>query len=146
LHLLSLFYSSLIGCFLTEQKKTVPFLPVKDEFHPKRNQARQKLATLPDGRFKDLASDVFAELERRYPSVADLASASMPPAPAVAPPMPAAAPATLSIPPPLAPPPTGPPPSIPPPLSQHVVEEVKVFFLFCCCYDSENSQGKAIDH
>ncbi|KAI9594331.1 hypothetical protein BDF19DRAFT_414714 [Syncephalis fuscata] len=46
---------------------TVPFLEVKSEFHPKRNQARQKLATLPKTRFKDLASDVFAELDRRYP-------------------------------------------------------------------------------
>lgn len=43
------------------------FLPVKPEFHPKRNQARQKLATLPKVRFRDLASDVYFELERRYP-------------------------------------------------------------------------------
>jgi hypothetical protein len=47
----------------------VPFLPVRDEFHSKRNQARQKLATLPDNRFKDLAADVFFELEVRYPAV-----------------------------------------------------------------------------
>lgn len=45
----------------------VPFLPVRDDFHPKRNQARQKLATLPTGRFKDLSSDVYYELSRRYP-------------------------------------------------------------------------------
>lgn len=45
----------------------MPFLPVRDDFHPKRNQARQKLATLPRNRFKDLASDVFFELKRRYP-------------------------------------------------------------------------------
>ncbi|KAM0755439.1 hypothetical protein T439DRAFT_330639 [Meredithblackwellia eburnea MCA 4105] len=44
-----------------------PFLSVRSEFHPKRNQARQKLATLPLGRFRDLASDVYFELERRYP-------------------------------------------------------------------------------
>ncbi|CAE7230326.1 unnamed protein product [Rhizoctonia solani] len=44
-----------------------PFLPVRDDFHPKRNQARQKLATLPAIRFKDLSSDVFYELGRRYP-------------------------------------------------------------------------------
>ncbi|CAI2167016.1 122_t:CDS:10 [Funneliformis geosporum] len=50
----------------------VPFLPVKDEFHPKRNQARQKLATLPPSRFKDLASDVYYELERRYPELKDM--------------------------------------------------------------------------
>ncbi|THG98490.1 hypothetical protein EW145_g7419 [Phellinidium pouzarii] len=45
----------------------VPFLPVRDDFHPKRNQARQKLATLPKTRFKDLSGDVFHELGRRYP-------------------------------------------------------------------------------
>lgn len=44
----------------------VPFLPVKEDFHPKRNQARQKLATLAIVRFKDLASDVYSELARRY--------------------------------------------------------------------------------
>ena len=42
----------------------------KDNFHPKRNQARQKLATLPPGRFKELASDVLYEIERRYPAFA----------------------------------------------------------------------------
>lgn len=46
---------------------SVPFLPVRDDFHPKRNQARQKLATLPTSRFKDLSSDVYYELARRYP-------------------------------------------------------------------------------
>ncbi|KAI0266906.1 hypothetical protein BGY98DRAFT_1102400 [Russula aff. rugulosa BPL654] len=45
----------------------VPFLPVRDEFHPKRNRARQKLGTLPMSRFKDLSSDVYYELVRRYP-------------------------------------------------------------------------------
>lgn len=45
----------------------IPFLPVRDDFHPKRNQARQKLATLPTSRFKDLSSDVYYELARRYP-------------------------------------------------------------------------------
>ena len=49
----------------------VPFLPVREDFHPKRNQARQKLATLPKNRFKDLASDVFHELCRRYPEFQD---------------------------------------------------------------------------
>ena len=37
-----------------------------------RNQARQKLATLPQNRFKDLASDVYYELERRYPDLKDM--------------------------------------------------------------------------
>ena len=45
-----------------------PYLLPKDNFHPKRNQARQKLATLPPLRFRDLATDVFYELERRFPS------------------------------------------------------------------------------
>jgi hypothetical protein len=45
----------------------VPFLPVREDFHPKRNQARQKLATLPISRFEDLSSDVYYELARRYP-------------------------------------------------------------------------------
>jgi protein SPA2 len=48
-------------------RQSVPFLPVRDDFHPKRNQARQKLATLPATRFEDLSSDVYYELERRYP-------------------------------------------------------------------------------
>ncbi|KAJ3776968.1 hypothetical protein EV361DRAFT_88999 [Lentinula raphanica] len=47
--------------------KEVPFLPVREDFHPKRNQARQKLATLPTSRFEDLSSDVYFELARRYP-------------------------------------------------------------------------------
>lgn len=46
------------------------FLLPKDTFHPKRNQARQKLATLPPPRFRDLATDVFYELERRFPRFA----------------------------------------------------------------------------
>jgi hypothetical protein len=48
-----------------------PFLTPKESFHPKRNQARQKLATLPPGRFKELASDVLYEIERRYPMSVD---------------------------------------------------------------------------
>jgi Spa2 homology domain (SHD) of GIT len=46
------------------------FLEYKDTFHPKRNQARQKLSTLPGARFRDLATDVFYELERRVPKFA----------------------------------------------------------------------------
>lgn len=46
------------------------YLLPKDNFHPKRNQARQKLATLPPLRFQDLATDVFYELERRFPMFA----------------------------------------------------------------------------
>ncbi|KAJ2445933.1 component of the polarisome, partial [Coemansia sp. RSA 2337] len=45
----------------------VPFLPVRDHYHPKRNQARQKLATLSRPKFVDLAHDVNEELKRRFP-------------------------------------------------------------------------------
>lgn len=44
-----------------------PYLIPEDTFHPKRNQARQKLSSLGPPRFRDLATDVFCELERRYP-------------------------------------------------------------------------------
>lgn len=50
-----------------KSESEVPFLPVREDFHPKRNQARQKLATLPTSRFEDLSSDVYYELSRRYP-------------------------------------------------------------------------------
>jgi hypothetical protein len=46
---------------------TPRYLLPKNNFHPKRNQARQKLSTLPLERFRQLASDVFYELERRFP-------------------------------------------------------------------------------
>lgn len=44
-----------------------PFLQPKPDFHEKRNQARQKLSSLQDSRFRDLSTDVFCELERRFP-------------------------------------------------------------------------------
>ncbi|KAI0473726.1 hypothetical protein GGR56DRAFT_696210 [Xylariaceae sp. FL0804] len=44
-----------------------PYLLPEQNFHPKRNQARQKLSTLGSPRFRDLATDVFCELERRIP-------------------------------------------------------------------------------
>lgn len=47
-----------------------PFLQPEDNFHPKRNQARQKLSTLGPPRFRDLATDVFCELERRFENFA----------------------------------------------------------------------------
>ncbi|KAG0358068.1 component of the polarisome [Podila minutissima] len=50
----------------------VPFLAVRDDYHPKRNQARQKLATLPQNRFKDLASDVYVQLERQFPTLMEM--------------------------------------------------------------------------
>ncbi|KAJ7768161.1 hypothetical protein DFH07DRAFT_954735 [Mycena maculata] len=45
----------------------VPFLPFREEFHPKRNQARQKLATLSITRFEKFTSYIYLELNRRYP-------------------------------------------------------------------------------
>lgn len=54
-----------------QRVKDVPrFLLPKTTFHPKRNQARQKLSTLPLDRFRQLATDVFYELERRVPRFA----------------------------------------------------------------------------
>ena len=47
-----------------------PALPPVQKFHPKRNQARQKLSTLPIERFRQLATDVYYELERRIPRFA----------------------------------------------------------------------------
>lgn len=52
------------------QGEVPTYLLPKENFHPKRNQARQKLSTLPAPRFRDLATDVFYELERRFPKFA----------------------------------------------------------------------------
>ena len=52
------------------QGEAPTYLLPKENFHPKRNQARQKLSTLPAPRFRDLATDVFYELERRFPKFA----------------------------------------------------------------------------
>ncbi|PSN65277.1 hypothetical protein BS50DRAFT_589696 [Corynespora cassiicola Philippines] len=49
---------------------TPKYLLPKNNFHPKRNQARQKLSTLPLERFRQLGTDVFYELERRFPAFA----------------------------------------------------------------------------
>lgn len=49
------------------EKNVEEFLAPMRSFHPKRNQARQKLSTLPAPRFSALATDVFFELERRFP-------------------------------------------------------------------------------
>ncbi|KAL5117154.1 component of the polarisome [Pleosporales sp. CAS-2024a] len=59
---------------------TPQYLLPKPNFHPKRNQARQKLSTLPLERFRQLATDVFYELERRFPrfTAGDLPRSSSP--------------------------------------------------------------------
>jgi predicted nuclease with TOPRIM domain len=58
--------------------ETPKYLLPKQTFHPKRNQARQKLSTLPIERFRQLATDVYYELERRYPR---FGGSDMPPRP-----------------------------------------------------------------
>ncbi|KAK8151705.1 cell polarity protein-like protein [Phyllosticta citrichinensis] len=60
---------------------TPKFLPPKSNYHPKRNQARQKLSTLPIERFRQLATDVFYELERRFPHFVDRVDLSVPGSP-----------------------------------------------------------------
>lgn len=57
-----------------------PHLLPRDDFHEKRNQARQKLASLQHQRFRDLATDVFCELERRFPQFAEKESRRASPA------------------------------------------------------------------
>ena len=52
--------------------KVPPFLQPRPDFHEKRNQARQKLSSLQTPRFRDLSTDVFCELERRFPQFAGL--------------------------------------------------------------------------
>ncbi|KAH8813147.1 hypothetical protein F5884DRAFT_672598 [Xylogone sp. PMI_703] len=55
------------GPGMPNEPEAPPYLLPVASFHPKRNQARQKLSTLSGARFKDLATDVFYELERRFP-------------------------------------------------------------------------------
>ena len=58
-----------------------PYLPPRKEFHVKRNQARQKLSTLQHQRFRDLAMDVFRELEKRFPQFRGRRPPNVPPPP-----------------------------------------------------------------
>ena len=46
-----------------------PFLPSVEIYHPKRNQARERLFTIPWYRFAHLVTDVVFELERRFPAL-----------------------------------------------------------------------------
>jgi len=65
-----------------EQGNTAPsFLPVNLTYHPKRNQAREKISKLAPHRFRDLTMDLVFELERRFPhlwlqAIPELESAS----------------------------------------------------------------------
>ncbi|KAG2352042.1 hypothetical protein BDR07DRAFT_1344693 [Suillus spraguei] len=65
-------YDELVRRRRNTPENDIPFLPVRDEFHPKRNQARQKLATLPSAKFEDLCSDVYFEIMRRYPEFTEM--------------------------------------------------------------------------
>ncbi|OAT09204.1 cell polarity protein [Blastomyces gilchristii SLH14081] len=61
-----------------------PYLPPRQEFHEKRNQARQVLSSLQQPRFRNLATDVLCELERRFPHFAGMdRSRRVSPAPSV---------------------------------------------------------------
>ncbi|KAL3474694.1 hypothetical protein BJX99DRAFT_173538 [Aspergillus californicus] len=60
-----------------------PFLPPRPDFHEKRNHARQRLAALQHQRFRDLGSDVFNELERRFPQFPEKESRRASPAPSL---------------------------------------------------------------
>ncbi|GAA99087.1 uncharacterized protein L969DRAFT_94269 [Mixia osmundae IAM 14324] len=71
-------YDELVRRLRAEKGNEIPFLPVKPDFHPKRNQARQKLATLPNSRFRDLGGDVFHELGRRFPHFPRVGSSGFP--------------------------------------------------------------------
>lgn len=42
------------------------FLPPEEEYHPKRNSAREKLASMSSNRFLELVVDIMKEWERRY--------------------------------------------------------------------------------
>lgn len=50
---------------IDESQAEPDFLLPKLTFHPKRNQARQKLSLLPQTRFKDLVLDISYEISRR---------------------------------------------------------------------------------
>lgn len=63
-------------CMITKKvcssiNQKVPFLPVRSDLLPKRNQARQKMATLSVLRFQELACEVLFEIEKRYAWLVD---------------------------------------------------------------------------
>jgi len=49
-----------------------PYLPSVPTFHPRRNQAREKLATLVTKRFAALLTDTVLEIRARYPGICTL--------------------------------------------------------------------------
>ena len=54
--------------YITSYSK-VPFLPIRNDLLPKRNQARQKMATLSLIRFQELSCEVMFEIEKRIPRI-----------------------------------------------------------------------------
>jgi hypothetical protein len=55
----------------------VRFLPAQAGFHPKRNEAREKLAILRPPRFQELTSDLRHELGRRHPACNEVVTPSL---------------------------------------------------------------------
>lgn len=47
----------------------LPFLQIRNDLLPKRNQARQKMATLNQERFNELSAELMFEIEKRFPFV-----------------------------------------------------------------------------
>ncbi|KAH7413235.1 prion-inhibition and propagation-domain-containing protein [Cadophora sp. MPI-SDFR-AT-0126] len=56
-------------CRREQGESAPPFLPVNLTYHPKRNQAREKISKLAPHRFRDLTMDLVFELERRFPQL-----------------------------------------------------------------------------
>lgn len=64
--------SSLVGLLLIDNclaPSAVPCLPVREDMHEKRNEAREKLSALSSHRFVQLVDDVLRELVGRYPEL-----------------------------------------------------------------------------
>lgn len=47
----------------------VPVPPLREDYHPKRNEARMKMAKLPKNAFQGISSDIHYELGRRFPEL-----------------------------------------------------------------------------
>jgi hypothetical protein len=51
---------------------------IRMDFPQKRNQARQKMATLPELKIKELGAELFFELQKRFPSLVDAMEVNLP--------------------------------------------------------------------
>jgi hypothetical protein len=51
-------------------------LPTRTDYHPKRNEARKRLATISNSFFELLGGDVYDQLDRRYPELSELEEVS----------------------------------------------------------------------